>query len=33
MQNYPQHMPDQPEDPPYRNLAEFELFADVEIRE
>ena len=33
MQNYPQHMPDLPEDPPYRNLAEFELFADVEIRE
>ena len=26
MQNYPEHMPDMPEDPPYRDLTEFELF-------
>jgi len=33
MQNYPEHMPDIPESPPYRNLTEFELFQDVEVRE
>tara|TARA_R100000234_G_scaffold119986_1_gene104685 strand:+ start:154 stop:783 length:630 start_codon:yes stop_codon:yes gene_type:complete len=33
MQNYPEHMPDIPEDPPYRNLSEFKLFQDVEVRE
>ena len=32
MQNYPEHMPDIPEDPPYRDLTEFDLFKDVEIR-
>ena len=32
MQNYPQYMPDQPEDPPYRDLTEFELFKDIEVR-
>ena len=32
MQNYPEHMSDIPEDPPYRDLTEFELFADVEVR-
>jgi len=26
MQNYPKHMPDIPEDPPYRDLTEFNLF-------
>ena len=26
MQNYAQHMPDNPEDPPYRDLREFKLF-------
>ena len=26
MQNYPEHMPDIPEDPPYRDLTEFKLF-------
>tara|TARA_R110000824_G_scaffold144844_1_gene312944 strand:- start:12328 stop:12918 length:591 start_codon:yes stop_codon:yes gene_type:complete len=32
MQNYPEHMPDIPEDPPYRDLTEFELFKNVEVR-
>jgi dTDP-4-amino-4,6-dideoxygalactose transaminase len=32
MQNYPEHMPDIPEDPPYRDLTEFELFKDTEVR-
>tara|TARA_R110000824_G_scaffold91669_4_gene222906 strand:+ start:6640 stop:7269 length:630 start_codon:yes stop_codon:yes gene_type:complete len=32
MQNYPEQMPDIPEKPPYRDLTEFELFRDVEIR-
>jgi len=32
MQHYPEHMPDLPEDPPYRDLTEFELFKDVEVR-
>ena len=32
MQNYPQHMPDIPENPPYRDLTEFELFKDIEVR-
>ncbi len=31
MQNYPEHMPDIPEDPPYRDLTEFELFKDVKV--
>ena len=32
MQNYPEHMPDIPEDPPYRDLTEFDLFKNVEVR-
>jgi len=32
MQNYPEHMPDIPENPPYRDLTEFELFKDIEVR-
>ena len=32
MQNYPEHMPDIPENPPYRDLTEFELFKNVEVR-
>ena len=32
MQNYPTHMPDIPEDPPYRDLTEFDMFKDVEVR-
>ena len=28
MQNYPEHMSDIPEDPPYRDLTEFELFGE-----
>jgi dTDP-4-amino-4,6-dideoxygalactose transaminase len=32
MQNYPQHMPDLPEDPPYRDLTEFDLFKDTETK-
>ena len=32
MQNYPENMPDIPEDPPYRDLTEFELFKDIEVR-
>ena len=32
MQNYPEHMPDIPEDPPYRDLTEFKLFKDIEVR-
>jgi len=28
MQNYPKHMPDIPEDPPYRDLREFDLFKE-----
>jgi len=31
MQNYPEHMPDIPEDPPYRDLTEFEIFKDVKV--
>lgn len=31
MQNYPEHMPDIPEDPPYRDLTEFDLFKDVKV--
>ena len=27
----PDHMPDIPEDPPYRDLTEFELFRDVKV--
>ena len=30
MQNYPQHAPDLPESPPYRDLTKFELFKDME---
>ena len=29
MQNYPEHMSDIPEDPPYRDLREFELFKNL----
>ena len=32
MQNYPEHMPDLPEDPPYRDLTEFELFKGCRIK-
>ena len=32
MQNYPQHMSDIPENPPYRDLTEFDLFKDIEVR-
>ena len=32
MQNYPEHVADIPEDPPYRDLTEFELFKDIEVR-
>lgn len=32
MQNYPQNMPDIPESPPYRDLTEFELFRNTEVR-
>jgi len=32
IQNYPEHMPDIPEDPPYRDLTEFEIFKEIEIR-
>ena len=32
MQNYPEHVPDLPEDPPYRDLTEFDLFKDIEVR-
>jgi dTDP-4-amino-4,6-dideoxygalactose transaminase len=32
MQGYPEHMPDLPEDPPYRDLTEFDIFKDVEVR-
>ena len=31
MQNYPEHVPDIPEDPPYRDLTEFEMFKEGEI--
>jgi dTDP-4-amino-4,6-dideoxygalactose transaminase len=31
MQNYPLHMPDIPEDPPYRDLTEFALFKDIKV--
>jgi len=33
MQNYPEHSEDVPEDPPYRDLREFELFKDIEVVE
>ena len=32
MQNYPLEMPDLPEDPPYRDLTEFELFKNTPVR-
>ena len=32
MQSYPENMPDIPEDPPYRDLTEFELFKNIEVR-
>ena len=32
MQNHPEDVPDIPEDPPYRDLTEFGLFKDVEVR-
>ena len=31
MQNYPEHNDDIPENPPYRDLREFKLFADAEV--
>jgi dTDP-4-amino-4,6-dideoxygalactose transaminase len=33
MQNYPEHMPDLPEEPYYRDLREFDLFKDIEVVE
>lgn len=33
MQNYPQNVPDIPENPPYRDLTEFDIFKDVEVRD
>jgi len=33
MQNYPEHMEDLPEEPFYRDLREFDLFKNVEMRE
>ncbi len=33
MQNYPEYVPDIPENPPYRDLREFDLFKDVEVIE
>jgi dTDP-4-amino-4,6-dideoxygalactose transaminase len=32
MQNYPENMPDILENPPYRDLTEFEIFKNVEAR-
>ncbi|MHA2343196.1 MAG: DegT/DnrJ/EryC1/StrS family aminotransferase [Candidatus Hodarchaeales archaeon] len=32
MQNYPEHVPDLPENPPYRDLTEFDLFKNCEIK-
>ena len=32
MQNYPESVPDIPEDPPYRDLTEFDLFKNIEVR-
>jgi len=32
MQNYPEVVKDIPEDPPYRDLTEFEMFKSVEVR-
>jgi len=32
MQNYPEYMPDIPENSPYRDLTEFDLFKNVEVR-
>ena len=32
MQNYPEHVPDIPEDPPYRDLTEFPLFKNCEVK-
>ena len=32
MQNYPEHMPDIPEDPPYRDLTEFKLFKEKKMK-
>ena len=31
MQNFPEHNEDLPENPPYRDLREFELFKNVEV--
>ena len=33
MQNFPEHNEDLPENPPYRDLREFELFKNVEVAE
>ena len=33
MQNYPENNEDMPEDPPYRDLREFDLFKNVEVVE
>ena len=32
MQNYPKEVEDIPENPPYRDLKQFELFKDIEIK-
>ena len=32
MQNYPEHMPDLPENPPFKDLTEFKLFKETKIR-
>ena len=32
MQNYPEYVPDIPEDPPYRDLTEFPLFKNCEVK-
>jgi len=32
MQNYPEFVPDIPEDPPYRDLTEFPLFKNCEVK-
>jgi len=31
MQNYPEVVKDIPEDPPYRDLTEFEMFKDCKV--
>ena len=33
MQNYPEHVPDLPEEPYYKDLRGFDLFKDIEVIE